>query len=149
MCFRRNYLSVFFFYTFPHHLHSHLHLPWFYISSCHHAVFSSCAERTLQVAKCSTFPSHLFPTFPHFFPPCTQSALPRHFHLAFSPFSLHCREKEGCLERWLEKEESFRPGSKVHLCFSPPAARANGLVQCADFCRKLRETVCVNVCVNG
>lgn len=64
-------------------------------------------------------------------------------------FFIATREKKGCLERRLEKEESFGPASKLHFCFSLPAARANGLVQCADFCRKLPETVyfCLSFCV--
>lgn len=117
-------------------------------------------ERPLPVANCSTFASHLFLTL-FFLPPlflhpisfhCSPIS-PHHFCPTFTPScplslsSLYCREREGCLETWLEKEKSFGSGSKVHLCFSLPAARANGLVQCADFCRKLPETVCVFRCV--
>lgn len=43
------------------------------------------------------------------------------------------------------KFRSWKRGSPLFL--SLPAARANGLVQCADFCRKLPESVCVFECV--
>lgn len=80
--------------------------------------------------------SHLFPISPH-------------FHLASPLFLIHphATESEGG-DVWTDedkkKEGKFR-GSPLFL--SLPAARANGLVQCADFCRKLPESVCVFVCV--
>lgn len=36
---------------------------------------------------------------------------------------------------------------QVHFGLPLPAARPNGLVQCADFCRKLLETLCARACV--
>lgn len=88
------------------------------------------------------------PKFSPFFPVIIHSLSPA---FASPSFFIATREKKGCLERRLEKEESFGPASKVYFCFSLPAARANGLVQCADFCRKLPETVCIfvslSVCV--
>lgn len=56
-----------------------------------------------------------------------------------------------CLERWLEKKEKrakfgFFYG-KVPSCLLLSAA--NGWVQCADFCRKLLETLSVHACARA
>lgn len=88
-------------------------------------------------------------TFWHFSPLFPISP---HFHLA-SPLFLfhpHATESEGEMfgQMRVKKRGKFRfwkRGSPLFL--SLPAARANGLVQCADFCRKLPESVCVFECV--
>lgn len=119
-------------------------------------------EKTLQVVPCSTFsffsysisllPFPFFGTQFFFIFPVRNLSLCSTLSPCLAPISLssqRCWEREGgCLERWLEKEQSLGSFMAKFTSSLPlPAARPNGLVQCADFCRKLLETLCVRVCV--
>lgn len=118
-------------------------------------------ENTLQVVVCSSFSffSTLFLCFfflflaPNFFhlPSPEPVTLLHTFTLSCPHFSFIAtllREGGGMFGEMIRKRAKF--GSfygQVHFSLPLPAARPNGLVQCADFCRKLVETLCVRVCV--
>lgn len=96
---------------------------------------------------------------------CSHSSLPffslptrkpvaslHHLTLFCHHFSLLAAREGRCLERWLEKKKKKEKRAKfwyfygqVSSCLLLPAA--NGWVQCADFCRKLQETLSVCACV--
>lgn len=85
----------------------------------------------------------LFPSLPHLstlsprVAPLSLSS-PRYGEWGGDVWTDEGKKKRGKFRFW-------KRGSPLFL--SLPAARANGLVQCADFCRKLPESVCVFECV--
>lgn len=66
----------------------------------------------------------------------------------FSFIATPLREGRGMFGEMIRKRAKFGFFyGQVHFDLPLPAARPNGLVQCADFCRKLLETLCVHACV--
>lgn len=116
-------------------------------------------EKTLQVAVCSIlffysisllpFP-FLAPNFFHL-PSLEPVTLLHTFTLScphFSFIAILLREGGGMFGEMIRKRAKFGFFyGQVHFCLPFPAARPNGLVQSADFCRKLLEILRVRVCV--
>lgn len=68
----------------------------------------------------------------------------------FSFIATLLREGGGMFGEMIRKRAKFGFFyGQVHFSLPLPAERPNGLVQCADFCRKLLETLCVRMCCSG
>lgn len=95
-------------------------------------------ERPLQGAHFGTFPLSS---------PSLHTFTSRRPSFSFIPTLRRVRGR--CLDRWGWKKKRKVSVLEARFTSVPlsPSSKANGLVQCADFCRKLPESVCVFECV--